>query len=76
MFIKVKNHLDNDVYLNINHIRAIYCIPENQHHRETYYSIYYGDAEDNYITILEDEFNKIKNSLGFCDLNVQKENKK
>ena len=60
MFIKVKNHLDNDVYLNINHIRAIYCIPENQHHRETYYSIYFGEAEDNYINILEDEFNKIK----------------
>ena len=58
MFIKVKDNFEGIVYLNINHIRAIYRMtPDN---RKAYYSIYFSEAEDNYMNISEDEFNKIK----------------
>ena len=58
MFIKVKNNSGNDVYLNINHIQAIRCITHDDNKK--CYLVIFGDAENSYIEISEDEFNKIK----------------
>lgn len=61
MFIKVKDNYNCDVYLNLNQVKAIHQMKPVNIDGAIHYSIIYGDAEDAYVNISEDEFNKIPN---------------